>query len=123
LFEPEVETLPAAERTLPLLEVNVPLHTGADRQLLGIAQFILEGYSIAAEFSQLDRHLARQALVAFLVGGGILVLTILWAFRRLRGTQLLLAERTRGLLQANQALALAAKTSAVGAITSHLIHG
>src|SRR5881396_443758 len=91
LFEPEVENLPDAERTLPLLEVNVPLHTGADRQLLGIAQFIIEGYSIAAEFSHLDRHLARQALVAFLGGGGILTLTILWAFRQLRGAQLLLA--------------------------------
>ena len=123
LFVPEVKTLPDAERTLPLLEVNVPLHTGTDRQLIGIAQFIIEGYSIAAEFSQLDRNLARQALAAFLVGGGILTLTILWAFRRLRGAQLLLAERTRSLLQANQALALAAKTSAVGAITSHLIHG
>jgi signal transduction histidine kinase len=123
LFVPEVNILPEAERTLPLLEVNVPLHTGTDRQLLGIAQFIIEGYSIETEFSQLDRNLAWQALAAFLVGGGILTLTIIWAFRRLRGAQLLLAERTRSLLQANQALALAAKTSAVGAITSHLIHG
>jgi signal transduction histidine kinase len=62
-------------------------------------------------------------LAAFLVSGGTLTLMIIWAFRRLRGAQLLLAERTRSLLQANQALALAAKTSAVGAITSHLIHG
>jgi len=123
LFLPDAKTLPDAERTLPLLEVNVPLHTGSERQLLGIAQFIIEGYSIAAEFSQLDRHLAWQALVDFLVGGGILTLTILWGFRRLRGAHRLLAERTRSLLQANQALALAAKTSAVGAITSHLIHG
>src|SRR5580765_4500500 len=123
LFVSEMNTLPEAERTLPLLEVNVPLYTEADRQLIGIAQFIIEGYSIAAEFSQLDRHLARQALAAFLVSGGTLTLMIIWAFRRLRGAQLLLAERTRSLLQANQALALAAKTSAVGAITSHLIHG
>jgi signal transduction histidine kinase len=123
LFIPEENASPDTERTLPLLEVNVPLRTGADRQLLGIAQFIIEGYSIAGEFSQLDGHLMRQALAAFLVGGGILTLTNIWAFRRLRGAQLLIAERTRGLLQANQALALAAKTSAVGAITSHLIHG
>jgi signal transduction histidine kinase len=123
LFLPPENSSPEAEWTLPLLEVNVPLHTGADRQLLGIAQFILEGQSIAAEYSQLDWLLARQALVAFLVGGGILTLTNLWAFRRLRGAQLLIAERTQSLVQANQALALAAKTSAVGAITSHLIHG
>src|SRR5206468_11675376 len=69
------------------------------------------------------RKLAWQALEAFLVGSGVLTPTILWAFRRVRGAQLLLAARTRSLVQANQALALAAKTSAVGAITSHLIHG
>src|SRR6266496_646003 len=78
LFVPEGNASPDTERTLPLLEINVPLHTGAERQLLGIAQFILEGYSIASEFSQLDRHLAQQALAAFLVGGGILTLTIFW---------------------------------------------
>jgi signal transduction histidine kinase len=34
-----------------------------------------------------------------------------------------LAERTQTLLQANRELALAARTSAVGAVASHLIHG
>src|SRR5205809_5264686 len=51
------------------------------------------------------------------------MITITWAFRRLRQAHQLLAERTGSLLRANQELALAAKTSAVGAITSHLIHG
>jgi signal transduction histidine kinase len=34
-----------------------------------------------------------------------------------------LGERTRHLLKANQELAMSAKTSALGAVTSHLIHG
>src|ERR1051326_1564512 len=123
LFVAEVEATPDPGRTMPLLEVNVPLHTGANNQLLGIAQFIIEGYSIAAEFERLDRYLAWQALAAFLVGGGIVTVSIEWGFRRLRRAHRLLAERTRSLLQANQQLALVAKTSAVGAITSHLIHG
>src|SRR5207245_6466890 len=89
----------------------------------GIAQFIIEGQSIAAEFAHLNRHLAIQGLIAFFVGGGILVIAIAWAFRRLRQAHRLLAERTNSLLRANQELALAAKSSAVGAITSHLIHG
>jgi len=41
----------------------------------------------------------------------------------LRHSHSLLEARTESLLQANQELALAAKTSAMGAVTSHLIHG
>ena len=122
LFLPE-DDAPETNQTMPVLEVNVPLHISAENRLLGIAQFIIEGQSIAAEFAQLNRHLAIQGLIAFFVGGGILVIAIAWAFRRLRQAHRLLAERTHSLLRANQELALAAKTSAVGAITSHLIHG
>ena len=122
LFLPE-DDAPEPDKTMPLLEVNVPLHAGAENRLIGIAQFNIEGSGIAAEFQQLDRHLALQGLIAFFVGGGILMITITWAFRRLRQAHQLLAERTSSLLRANQELALAAKTSAVGAITSHLIHG
>jgi len=121
LFLPENGA--ADTRTMPLLEVNVPLHTGAESRLIGIAQFNIEGSGIAAEFAHLDRRLAIQGLIAFLVGGLIVVIAIAWAFRRLRQAHHLLSERTSSLLRANQELALAAKTSAVGAITSHLIHG
>ena len=122
LFRSEGE--PAeSDKPMPLLEVNVPLHTSAENRLIGIAQFNIDGSPIAAEFSQLDRHLAVQALIGFLVGGGTLVAAISWAFRRLRQAHHLLARRTDSLWQANQELAMVAKTSAVGAITSHLIHG
>ncbi|HXT40499.1 MAG TPA: HAMP domain-containing sensor histidine kinase [Candidatus Angelobacter sp.] len=120
LFLPEE---PAPEKTMSVLEVNVPLHMGGAGPLIGIAQFNIEGSTIAAEFARLDRHLALQGLIAFFVGGGILTLAIAWAFRRLRQTHQLLAERTDSLLRANQELALMARSSAVGAITSHLIHG
>ncbi len=123
LFLGETAGDPADDRDLPLLEVNVPLHTEADAHLAGIAQFLLEGHSIAAEFDRLDRHLLLQGLAAFGAAGGILALAIGWAFRRLRQAHRLLAERTQNLLQANQELALAAKTSALGAVTAHLIHG
>jgi signal transduction histidine kinase len=108
---------------LPLLEVDVPLHSPETHRLIGIAQFMIEGQSIAAEYARLDQHLWLQGLAAFAVGGGTLALIISWAFRRLQRANRLLAERTRDLLQANQELAMAAKTSAVGAVTSHLIHG
>jgi signal transduction histidine kinase len=107
----------------PLLEVSVPLHTPKQGQLLGIAQFLLDGTGVAAAFQTLDRNLVRQALVTFVAGGGLLGLVLVLGFRHLQRVNCLLRERTQSLLQANQELALAAKTSAVGAVTAHLIHG
>jgi signal transduction histidine kinase len=119
LFYPEKS---APMGTIPLLEVNVPLHAeGAP--LAGIAQFLVEGHSIAAEYRRLDRHLARQALLAFAAAGAILTIALAWAFRRLRRAHQLLTERTENLVRANQELALAAKTSALGVVAAHLIHG
>ena len=106
----------------PILEVIVPLH--AEQQpLTGIAQFLIEGHSIAAEYARLDRRLLWQSCLALATGGSILAFTLSWAFRRLRRTHRLLTERTENLVKANQELALAAKTSALGAVTAHLLHG
>jgi len=123
IFAPDRSPSSGPPRTVSLLEVNVPLSPAGEFRLAGIAQFILEGESVAAEYARLDRNIALQAFVAFLVSGAILALSISWAFRRLARASRLLAERTHDLLRANQELALAAKTSAVGAVTSHLIHG
>lgn len=106
-----------------LLEINIPLHEEGETRLAGVAQFLVNGSSIAREYSQLDRRLALQAALAFAVGGSLLVTGLVVAFHRVRRANRLLAERTANLLQANRELTLAAKTSAVGAVTSHLIHG
>ena len=112
-----------ADAIAPILEVNIPLHTRKSKQLQGVAQFLIEGESIAAEFARLDYHLTGQALAAFGIIGVILITTLAWAFRRLRRAHDLLAARTNQLLQANQELSLAARTSALGAVSAHLIHG
>jgi signal transduction histidine kinase len=106
-----------------LLEVNVPLQAGAGAPFLGVGQFLLEGHSVEAEFRELDRHLWFQAGGAFGVAGALLAVVLGWAFRRLRRANRQLEARTGELLRANQELALAARTSAIGAVTSHLIHG
>ena len=108
---------------VPLLVVNLPLHASNQSKLQGVAQFILQGGSIAEAFAALDRSLVAEAAVVFLAAGGILVLALILAFRRIQRAQRLLADRTASLLQANQELALSAKVSAVGAVTAHLIHG
>ncbi len=119
LFYPD-DTAPT--NSIPLLEVCVPLHT-ENRPLAGIAQFLVEGHSIQAEFTNLDRLLATRAVLAFGAGGTILGAALVWAFGRLRRAHRLLTERTENLARANQELALAAKTSALGAVAAHLIHG
>lgn len=116
---------PAAEATnvASLLEVNIPIHTRDEPQLLGTAQLVLEAGNLEREFARLDRRLWGQAALAFLAGGGLLVAALLWAYRRLARSHALLAERTERLLHANHELALAAKTGALGAVTAHLVHG
>jgi signal transduction histidine kinase len=107
---------PPASPAPPVLEVNLPLHAEGSRVLAGCAQFIIEGQSLAAEYTALDRHLWRQSLLAFLGGGVALALGLGWAFRQL-------AARTAELERANRELALAARASAVGAVAAHLVHG
>lgn len=123
LSEVSIAVLRGPQTTGPLLEVSIPLHAPAEKQLVGVAQFILDGKNVAAEFKRLDRHLILQASLTFAVGGGLLALILGTSFRQLQRMNRLLSERTQSLLHANQELALAAKTSAVGAMTAHLIHG
>src|SRR6185295_2870715 len=100
-----------------------PIHAKNDRRLLGVAQYLLDGQNIANEFAALDRNLFFQAAATFSIGGVIVVIVLGLAFHRLQRTNRLLAERTAELLSANHELTLAAKTSALGAVTAHLIHG
>jgi signal transduction histidine kinase len=123
LGEVTISLTDSAPQVGPLLEIAIPLHSPNQKRLLGIAQFILDGRNVAEEFKTLDRNLIQQAAISFLAGGGLLVLLLSVAFWQLLRSNHLLADRTLNLLKANQELALAAKTSAVGAVTAHLIHG
>jgi signal transduction histidine kinase len=106
-----------------VLEALIPLAQTGTKELLGVTQLLLDGDNIAAEFATLDWQLLRQGLGVFLGGGVVIVVGLTWALRRLQQVNELLSERTDRLLQANAELALAARTSAVGAVTAHLVHG
>lgn len=113
----------ATSNTTPLMEVSIPLHVRGQTQMLGAAQLVLDAHNLERAFARLDANLWRQALLAFLAGGGLLSAALIWAYRRLERTHALLQERTARLLRANHELALAAKTGALGAVTAHLVHG
>ncbi len=112
-----------SHKSLPILEILLPLHTRETNQLLGVAQFLLDGTSISREFDDLDRSLNRQAIAAFLITGSAVTIVLGLAFLALHRSNQLLAHRSQSLLQANRELALAAKTSALGSVTAHLLHG
>lgn len=109
--------------TEPLLVVDVPLRTDDNQHLAGVIQFLIYGNSIARQYADLDRNLALKFSAWFVVAAGILMAGLGLALRRVQRANKELAERTSNLLQANRELALAARTSAVGAVASHLIHG
>lgn len=108
---------------VPILEVTVPLHGRDPQRLVGAAQFIVEGQSIAAEYAHLDWHLTQIGALTFLIAGGLLV-GLLWpAFRHVERLNAELAHRSERLLRANEELALAARAAALGAVSAHLMHG
>lgn len=108
---------------VPTLEVTVPLHRREEQKLAGAAQFIVEGESIAEEYARLDRWLGGLTALAFAAAGTLLIALLWLALRRMDHLNRQLAQRNERLLHANEELALAARASALGAVSAHLMHG
>ena len=109
----------AATNRYPVLTVNIPLFNGDGSnptEFAGSAQFLVDGEPIAEQFAELNGDLRAQAAGIFGVAGALMVIGLVWAFRRI-------GRHTEDLREANNQLALAARTSALGAVTAHLIHG
>jgi signal transduction histidine kinase len=119
-LEPFARLLPNEGGTL---EVTVPLHDPDSPHVTGAVRYWLDGAAVRQEFGQIDGTLVRQALLVWLAGGATLVLGLGLVLRRLGRTENQLRARTVDLQQANRELAFAAKTSALGAVAAHLVHG
>jgi signal transduction histidine kinase len=105
------------------VEITVPLHEPDSNQLTGAVRYRCSATALRQEFARLDRDLLRQALIVWAVSGSALALALGLVFRRLQRAEAALLTRTHDLQQANRELTFAAKTSALGAITAHLVHG
>lgn len=106
---------PPSGRGFPILEVVLPLPE-AGGQPPGLVRFLMKGDSLAEEYAALETTLRRQALIGFALAGLAMTVALAFVFHRLAETQ-------RDLMRANRELTLAAKTAAVGAVMSHLLHG
>lgn len=122
LPQPDLFVLPdrAAERGL--VEAWVPLHRTGASAAIGAAQFWLQGGAAHAEIDTHDRRLWFQATLAWAAGSVVIVIALGWAFRRLAAANRELRRRSDDLQRANRELVLAAKTSALGTVTAHLMH-
>lgn len=114
----------------PVLEVVLPLHgraaatpAASAAEPIGFVRYDLDARRLQAELAELDAGVRRQTIVTLAVGLAALGLLVGAAYALLGRAQRTIAERTARLQRANAELALAAKTSALGQITSHLVHG
>jgi signal transduction histidine kinase len=106
---------PPSALGFPILEVVLPLPE-ADGQPAGLVRFLMKADSLADEYAALETTLRRQAWIGFGLAGLAMTVALAFVFHRLAETQ-------RDLMRANRELTLAAKTAAVGAVMSHLLHG
>lgn len=113
----------AADREAPVLEVLLPLHGADASETLGFAQYLIDARALAQELATLDAQIRRQTLITLLLGAASIALLGTGAYFGLRRAHRQIAERSERLARANFELTLAAKASALGQITSHLIHG
>jgi signal transduction histidine kinase len=108
---------------LPVLEVLLPLHARDGVKTIGLVQYYIDARNLAEELALIDHRLTRQTGQTLGIGGVLIVLVLAAGYGGLSRAQRIIAERNERLTRANFELSLTAKTSALGLITSHLIHG
>lgn len=88
-----------------------------------LARYWMDGSSIEREFTRLDRNLWIQGTAIWVIASLLIAAISLLAGVRVSVMAAEVDRHARELQQANSDLDLAARSSAVGAISAHLIHG
>jgi len=129
-FSLDTQLTGSTARPTPVLEILLPLHSrNADRPgatgeaPIGYVRYQLDARTLAVELASLDDGVRRQTIGTLTVGLAALGLLVSAAYAMLGRAQRTIAERTARLQRANFELTLSAKASALGQITSHLVHG
>jgi signal transduction histidine kinase len=113
----------AKQSPTPVLEVLLPLHGQNPPQVIGFAQYYIYGQSLSAELLLIDQRINRQTGATLAIGTALISVVVAIAYLGLRRAERVIVERNERLARVNVELTLAAKASALGQITSHLIHG
>ena len=107
----------------PVLEVLLPLHAPGSGKILGFVQFYIDARPLREELARIDERVDRQTHQTLAIAASLIAAVLTAGYFGLHRAQRMIAERNERLIRANFELTLAAKTSALGLITSHLIHG
>jgi len=107
----------------PVLEVLLPLHALGSGKILGFVQYYIDARHLREELAVIDRQVNQQTLQTLAIAATLIALVLTAGYLGLRRAQRIIAERNERLTRANFELTLAVKTSTLGLITSHLIHG
>ncbi len=110
------------DQKIPVQTVYLPLHS-SQGHFMGIGRFLIEGTALQSSFELLDERIVKQAVVAGGVGSLLLVLLFSVAWTSLNRAKKEVGQQARRLRKANDELAMLARTSALGSVTAHLIHG
>ncbi|MBD5781725.1 HAMP domain-containing histidine kinase [Pelagicoccus sp. NFK12] len=110
------------DQLIPVQTVYLPLHS-SQGEFLGIGRVLIEGSALRSSFELLNQRIVTQALVAGGLGSLLLVLLFFVAWTSLNRAKEAVARQARRLRKANAELAMLARTSALGSVTAHLIHG
>lgn len=113
----------AAQRNAPVLEVLLPLLSRDSASPIGFVRYYIDALPLSLELSSIDHRIRRQTSATLLIGTSLIAAVLGLAYLGLRRAQNAVALRNEQLIRANFELTLAAKASALGQITSHLIHG
>lgn len=107
----------------PVLEVLLPIRSARSGPLLGFVRYYIDARPLTRELAAIDARIGRQTWVTVCVGTALVGLVIGSAAWGLARAQRAVAARNESLTRAHFELTLAAKASALGQVTSHLIHG
>ena len=107
----------------PVLEVLLPLQGRSVGFLAGFARYYIDARPLTTELAIIDKRVNRQTAATLSIGSALIILVLAGAHFGLRRAQRTIAERNERLMRTNFELTLSAKASALGQITSHLIHG
>jgi signal transduction histidine kinase len=103
--------------------VLLPLHAPGSGKILGFVQYYIDARHLRDELATIDHRVNQQTLQTLAIAATLIAVVLTAGYFGLNRAQRMIAERNERLTRANFELTLAAKTSALGLITSHLIHG
>lgn len=107
----------------PVLEVLLPIRRAGQAQPIGFVRYHFDARQFSEELGAIDRQMMRQTWAN--IGIGMLVITGVFAaaYFGLRRAGRQIEQGNASLARAEVNLTLSAKASALGQITSHLMHG